>query len=103
MGLTVSSSSFASNTGKNGIAINWKGASLIIKNSSFEENTSNSSTFSSDAAIFFTYEIDISDESNDTIGEFECSNCTFTNNSGYFCPDIYTADNISQADRTIRF
>ena len=72
MRLKVTSCAFKKNHSKVGSAIYWEGAALIISNSTFEENVTDSTEILVGGAIFFVYTLDTSEE-NVIIGEFSVS------------------------------
>ena len=83
MRLKVTAWSFYRNRAVVGPAIEWTGAALIIRNSTFEENTNTSGALDYGGAVIFDYSLDISnDVDHIIIGEFSLSECTFKNNNG---------------------
>ena len=72
MRLKLTSCVFKRNHSKVGSAIYWEGAALIISNSTFEENLTDSTEILVGGAIAFVYTLNTSEE-NVIIGEFSVS------------------------------
>ena len=83
MRIKVISCIFKSNAGYRGAAIRYDGGSLVISDSTFENNSNRIPTSLQGGVIYFTYRLDTR-TADTVIGEFSCNNCTFLNNSGTY-------------------
>ena len=103
MRILIKNCNFANNEALRGSAIHWSGAALIISDSTFENNIDNMATELRGGAVYFYYTLDTSASATITIGEFSCTNCTFSNNTGDYTPDIQTYDRAADTEAFIKW